>query len=149
MSEVVNIYMGADHAGFEVKGKLKDFLEEQGYHVTDLGVFNDDPADYPDISREVSEKVVEVPGSFGILLCGSGVGMCIVANKLNGIRAAFANTEDLADTARRHNNANVLTLGARNTDFELIKKIALKFMTTKFEADQERHVRRVEKIDQA
>ncbi|PIR55458.1 ribose 5-phosphate isomerase B [Candidatus Peregrinibacteria bacterium CG10_big_fil_rev_8_21_14_0_10_36_19] len=145
--EKVSVYMGADHAGFEVKGKLRDYLESEGYNVIDLGIFTDDPADYPDIAREVGEKVLEVKGSFGILLCGSGVGVCMAANHLKGIRAAFANTEDLADTSRRHNNANVLTLGARNTDFELIKKITIKFLTTAFEADQERHVRRVEKLD--
>jgi len=145
--EKVSIYMGADHAGFEVKGQLRDYLETEGYNVIDLGVFTNDPADYPDIAREVGEKVLEVKDSFGILLCGSGVGVCIAANKLKGIRAAFANTEDLADTSRRHNNANVLTIGARSTDFELIKKIANKFLTTSFEADQERHVRRVEKLD--
>lgn len=146
--EKVQIYLGADHAGYEVKNVLHKFLEENGFHATDLGVFTDDPADYPDIAREVAEKVVSVPGSFGLLVCGSGVGVCMAANKLKGARAAYANNEELAESARVHNDANILTVGARNTDLELIKKIALKFLGSKFEADQERRVRRVNKLNE-
>ena len=144
--EKIAIYLGGDHAGFEVKAKLKEFLESKGYHVIDLGTFSEDSIDYPDISREVGEKVVENKDSFGILLCGSGVGVCMAANKVRGIRAVSANNEELAEMSRKHNNANILTMGARMTSQEEMNKIALKFLTTAFEKDHERHVRRVKKL---
>lgn len=144
--EKSSIYLGADHAGFEAKQFLGAFLREQGYNVTDLGTFSADPFDYPDIAREVGEKVAHNPGSFGILICGSGVGVCIAANKIKGIRAAMANTVVLAEGARQHNDANVLTLGARDTAMDLMKEIALKFLMTAA-STEERHVRRVEKLN--
>ncbi len=144
--EKISVYLGGDHAAFEAKGKLKEFLEAEGYHVTDLGTFSEDSIDYPDIAREVGEKVLEHDGAFGILLCGSGVGVCMAANKVRGVRAALANTEELAEMSRKHNNANVLTMGARTTNQDDLNKIALKFLTTAFEKDHERHVRRVKKL---
>ena len=144
--EKIAVYLGGDHAGFEAKGKLKEFLETEGYHVTDLGTFSEDSIDYPDISREVGEKVIEHEDAFGILLCGSGVGVCMAANKVRGVRAALANNEELAEMSRKHNNANILTMGSRLTSQEDLNKIALKFLTTAFEKDHERHVRRVKKL---
>ena len=144
--EKIAVYLGGDHAAFEAKGKLKDFLEAEGYHAIDLGTFSKDSIDYPDISREVGEKVIEHKEAFGILLCGSGVGVCMAANKVRGVRAAFANNLELAEMARKHNNANILTMGARMSSPEDINKIALKFLTTAFEKDNERHVRRVKKL---
>jgi ribose 5-phosphate isomerase B len=140
------VYIGSDHAGFQIKEALKDYIVEQGYEVTDLGCFDETSCDYPDIAREVSEKVIERKDSFGVLICGTGIGMSISANKLKGVRAALCKTEEDAEMARRHNNANVLTVGARTTDLELIKKIVLKFLKTDFESGEERHVRRVEKM---
>ena len=116
--EKIAVYLGGDHAAFEAKGKLKDFLEAEGYHATDLGTFSEDSIDYPDISREVGEKVVENKDSFGILLCGSGVGVCMAANKVRGVRAASANNLELAEMARKHNNANVLSIPARFTSIK-------------------------------
>lgn len=140
------IYMGSDHAGFEAKNKLKKFLESKGYDITDLGSFTEKPSDYPDIAREVGEKVSEHKESFGIIICGTGIGVAMAANKVRGIRAAQANNEHYAEMARRHNDANILTMGGRTTDFEDMKKIAMKFLNTDFE-DKERHVRRVNKIE--
>lgn len=140
------VYLGGDHAGFAVKSQLDTFLRDKGFETIDLGVFNEDPADYPDIAREVGEKVFESPDSFGILICGSGVGISIAANKVKGVRAALCTDEGMAETARKHNDANVLSMGARHTDLEMMKKIAEKFVTTDFEKDEERHVRRVNKI---
>ena len=145
--EKTPIYIGSDHAGFDVKEDLKKFLEGEKFHITDLGCFSPDSCDYPDIAREVSEKVLEVENSFGILLCGTGIGMCMAANRLRGIRAAFVNNLEDAEMARKHNNANIVCMGARTTDFELIKQIVDKFLTTEFESDHERHVRRVMKMD--
>lgn len=141
------VYIGSDHAGFEAKAELKSFLGDEGYDMTDLGCFGPDSVDYPDIAREVGEKVLEKEGGFGILICGTGIGMSMAANKLRGIRAALATSEEMAEMTRRHNDANILAMGARITDLELMKKIALKFLKTDFESGEERHVRRVKKID--
>ena len=143
------VYIGSDHAGYKEKNLLKDFLEEQGYETTDLGCFSEGSVDYPDIAREVSEKVLERDGSFGILICGTGIGMAMAANKLDGIRAAVCREENDADMARKHNNANVLALGARVSDVDALKKITLKFLGTDFEGNHEggeRHKMRVDKM---
>jgi len=141
------IYLGSDHAGYKMKNILKDYLVEQGYEITDLGCFSEDSCDYPDIAREVGEKVIERADSNGILFCGTGIGMSIAVNKIKGVRAVLAHNEHYAEMGKRHNNANVLAMGARELDEEMVKKIAEKFLNTEFESDQERHVRRVQKID--
>lgn len=141
------VYIGADHAGYQAKTILKDFLTEEGYDVTDLGTFSEDAFDYPDIAREVAEKVVERKNGKGILICGTGIGMEMAANKLKGARAVNARDEEMAKLAREHNNANVLALGSRFLDNTQMQKIALIFLTTAFDETVERHVRRVKKID--
>lgn len=143
------IFIGSDHGGFKLKGEVKDHLESAGYHVTDLGCFSEDPCDYPDVAREVSEKVLEheKQGALGIVMCGSGIGVSIAANKLQGIRAALAVNEKMAEMSRRHNNANVLAMPGREVNAEDLKKIVDKFLSTDFEKDAERHVRRVEKLN--
>lgn len=142
------IYIGSDHAGFDMKGELNAYLEENGYDVVDLGSFTPEPVDYPDIAREVGEKVSENHGARGVLICGSGIGVAIAANKIQGIRATVAVNEEMAVSAREHNDINVVTLGARTTDLETAKKIVMAFLNTEFESTEERRVRRVEKIDQ-
>lgn len=141
------IFIGSDHAGFEAKSELKVYMETQGYEITDLGCFSEDPCDYSDIAREVGEKVQENNGSFGLLICGSGIGISIAANKLRGIRCALLYKAELAETARKHNNANVMALGARYTEMSDMKAVVDKFLSTEFEAVEERHVRRVEKLN--
>lgn len=143
----MNLYIGSDHAGYSMKNSLKEYLGGKGHDVVDLGAFSEDSVDYPDIAREVCEKVLENPGAFGVLICGTGIGMQMTANKLRGIRATVATSENMAEMARRHNDANVITLGGRTTDLELVKKIVDKFLATSFE-NEERHVRRVKKIDE-
>ena len=144
---MTSIYIGSDHAGLELKLKLKEHLQARNHHVVDLGVFKaEPPADYPDIAHEVAEKVRENPGSRGILVCGTGVGMCMAANKTLGIRAANPESEQTAEMARKHNDANMLCLGARILSEEKAKKLTDIFMETKFE-EEDRHVRRVKKID--
>lgn len=145
------IYIGSDHAGFANKNELREYLKETGREVTDLGVFNEESVDYPDIAREVAEKVLETPSSLGVLLCGTGIGMSMAANKLRGVRAALCNDENAAEMARRHNDANILAMGARTTETSMLKKILEKFLTTDFEGAQmegERHLRRVQKISE-
>ncbi|MDA1060825.1 MAG: ribose 5-phosphate isomerase B [bacterium] len=141
------VFIGSDHGGFNAKKELVPFLKESGFDVTDLGCFTDEPCDYPDVAREVAEKAMEHPEAFGILLCGSGIGVSIAANKVQGVRAALANSEELAELARKHNNANVLCLGARLTTVPDMKKIVIKFMNTGFENTEERHARRVQKLN--
>jgi len=142
------VFIGSDHAGYESKALLKPFIESLGFAVTDLGAFSENPIDYPDVAREVGEKIIEhaATGAKGVLICGTGIGMSMAANKLKGVRAALATDENLAEMARKHNDANIVTMGARTTDIDTMKKIVDKFLHTDFEA-AERHVRRVEKMD--
>ncbi len=147
----MQIYLGSDHAGFNLKKQIKEHLANQykgqeGYSILDLGVFTNDATDYPDIAREVCEKVVENEGAMGILICGSGIGMSIAANRLKGIRAVLANNEETAKLARAHNNANVLCMGERLTPYDLAQKITNAFLEGKFDAE-ERHIRRVGKLE--
>ncbi len=148
----MRLYIGSDHAGFQLKNQLKEALvgkklvNGEEISALDLGVFNNDPTDYPDIAREVGEKVRENGGAMGLLICGSGVGMCMAANKMKDIRAVLANNEITAKLARQHNNANVLCLGERLTGKDLALDILDTFLNTTFDAE-ERHQRRVEKIE--
>lgn len=149
----MQIYLGSDHAGFNLKKLLKDYLAEkykgdEDSTVLDLGVFTNDATDYPDIAREVCEKVIENKGSMGILICGSGVGMSISANRYPGIRAVLANNEITARMSREHNDANVLCMGERFTGTELAKSIVDAFLSGTFDKE-ERHARRIGKIETA
>lgn len=147
----MHIFLGSDHAGFNLKRDIKEYLEQkfegkEDYSVLDLGVFTNDSTDYPDIAREVCEKVLENEGALGILICGSGVGMSISANRRHNIRAVLAANEITARLARTHNNANVLCLGERFTGRDLALAIVDAFLEGEFDA-AERHVRRLEKIE--
>lgn len=147
----MQVFLGSDHAGVELKREIKDYLEqkfkaEEGHSVLDLGVFTNDATDYPDIAREVCEKVLENKEALGILICGSGIGMSIAANKHNGIRAVLAANELTARMGRAHNNANVLCMGGRFTGKDLAKSIVDAFLEASFD-DEERHVRRVNKME--
>lgn len=143
------VYIGSDHAGFEMKNQLKEHLQKENYNTIDLGVFSPESADYPDIAREVGEKILERRGSHaqGILLCGTGIGMAMAANKLKGVRAADCTSVEMAKMARKHNDANIVTIGARIIKLDLAEKIVDKFLTTDFEQNEERHVRRVKKME--
>src|SRR5262249_14055133 len=138
------IALGADHAGFELKEKLRGYLQQKGITVDDRGTKSSDSVDYPDYARLVSEDVINKKADFGILVCGSGIGMSIAANKVAGIRAVNAHDETEAHLAREHNNANVLTLGGRFLDESAAQKIIDKWLTTPFAGG--RHAQRVDKI---
>lgn len=133
-------YIASDHAGFDLK---QDLLRVTSGGV-DLGTHSKDSCDYPDFAHELSRKVLEKK-CFGVLICGSGVGVSIAANRHKGIRAALCFSEEIAELARKHNDANVLCLGARFLDSANALKIFQKFMMTDFEGG--RHLRRVTKID--
>lgn len=139
------IIIGSDHAGFELKEKIKEYLKELNYIVEDLGTNSAEPVDYPVYGKKVAEKVAKT-SSTGILVCGSGIGICITANKIKGARAALCYDEYTAETAKEHNNANILCLGARTASAKNYKKIIKTFLTTKFSKEQ-RHHKRVKQMD--
>ena len=138
------IALGADHAGFQIKERLKATLDELGFEYIDVGTFSTDSVDYPDFSQKVGEKIESGDAEKGILVCGSGIGVAIAANKMHGVRAAQAWNEETARLSRQHNNANVLTIGARVIPEIDIPKIVKAWLETDFEGG--RHAERVEKM---
>lgn len=138
------IAIGGDHAGFEYKGRLIQKLEASGYEVKDFGPYSDDSVDYPDYVHPLSLAVEKGEFELGIVICGSGNGVAITANKHQGIRAALCWNEELAALARQHNNANVLAIPARFVSHELAEKMTKTFLATDFEGG--RHQNRVSKI---
>ncbi len=142
----MKIALASDHAGFEEKEKIKQTLDDLNVSYEDMGTFSTDSVDYPDYARKVGEAVAKGEYESGLLVCGSGTGMAIAANKVPGIRAAVAWNEEIARLARQHNNANVLSLAARYNSDEENKKIVKAWFDASFEGG--RHERRVEKIEQ-
>ncbi|WP_075348930.1 ribose 5-phosphate isomerase B [Algoriphagus marinus] len=140
----LKIAIGGDHAGFEYKSRIVKKLESQGYVVKDFGPFSEASVDYPDYVHPLSNAIEKGEFDLGIVICGSGNGVAITANKHQGIRAALCWNEELAALARQHNNANVLALPARFISYELAEKLAEIFLTTDFEGG--RHQNRVNKI---
>jgi ribose 5-phosphate isomerase B len=138
------IALGSDHAGFEYKEKMISFLEGKGLRFTDHGAHNTNSVDYPDFAHPVAKDVAEGRAAFGVLICGSGNGVAITANKHANIRAALCWGEELAQLARLHNDANILCIPARFVSEDLAEKMLAVFMTTAFEGG--RHQKRVNKI---
>ena len=138
------IALGADHAGFELKEQIAEYLKENGYEVKDFGTYSTDSIDYPDPAYSTAKSVSEHSSDEGILICGTGIGMSMVANKLPGVRAALCNSVETAQLSKKHNNANLLCLGARVEHTDSVEKIVDEWLNTKFE--QGRHERRVDKI---
>lgn len=140
----MKVGIASDHAGFEEKELLIPYLEAEGYEVIDYGPDCDDRVDYPDFAEKVANALVQESIDRGILICGTGVGMAIAANKVKGIRAANALNAEFAKLAREHNDANIITLSGRFVDDATNKKIADAFLTTEFGGG--RHAERVQKI---
>ena len=138
------LIIGSDHAGFELKEGVKSLLEQLNIVVTDVGTNNADTVDYPDYGCRVAERVSSGEFAAGILLCGAGVGMTIVANKFPRVRAALCLDEYTAEMSRRHNDANVLILAGRRTDAAAMERIVKVWLSTEFEGG--RHQRRLDKI---
>ena len=138
------IAIGSDHAGYELKEKIKKHFEENNIKFIDFGTFSSDSCDYPIIAEKVGNSVSHKESEKGILICGAGIGMSIAANKIKGVRAALCYEPELAVLARKHNNANVLCMGGRFTNFEKAKEIVKVFLNTDFEG--ERHQKRVDLI---
>jgi len=136
--------LGSDHAGFELKEFLKKYLSEKGFEIIDFGTKSIDSVDYPDFAHPVAKAVNDKEFETGILICGSGNGVNIVANKYPNVRAALCWLEEIAELARKHNNANILSLPARYISFEESIKIVDLFLSTTFEGG--RHQTRIDKI---
>jgi ribose 5-phosphate isomerase B len=141
----MKIVIGSDHAGFECKEFVKEFLIKNGYSVEDKGTFSNSSVDYPDFAHLVAQSVSENSTYYGLLFCGSGNGVCISANKHRNIRAALAWNEEISRLARQHNNANILCLPARYIDNTSAINIVKTFLITPFEGG--RHQIRVSKIE--
>ncbi|MHB8896522.1 MAG: ribose 5-phosphate isomerase B [Candidatus Geothermincolia bacterium] len=143
------IAIGSDHAGFRLKEQLKGVLADMGYEVRDMGTHNEESCDYPDLALAVAESVSRGDAEKGVLVCGSGAGMAIAANKVPGIRAVACNEPYTAEFCRLHNDANVITMGARLIDLEDARNILEVFLGTEFAGKDEsgaRHAKRIEKI---
>ncbi|MBU3111542.1 ribose 5-phosphate isomerase B [Clostridium lacusfryxellense] len=140
----MKIALGSDHGGFDLKKEIIIYLESKNIQVTDFGTHTQESCDYPDYALKVAEEVASGNFELGIIVCGTGIGVSIVANKVPGIRAALCSDTFSAHATRQHNNANILTLGARVVGSGLALDIVEVFITSKFEGD--RHQKRIDKI---
>jgi len=140
----MKVAIGADHAGYELKEKVKKYLEKKGIETEDVGTFSKDSVDYPDYAFQVASQVSDKKVDFGVLVCKSGIGMSIAANKFKNVRAALCFSPEMAKLARSHNDANVLSLSQEFTKVDDAYKIIDTWLATNFEGG--RHERRVEKI---
>lgn len=139
------IVFGSDHAGLQLKNFLTSTISvDYDINIIDIGTFTENSCDYPDYAKDVCEAVLSVKDSLGILICGTGIGMCIAANKINGIRCANCCTEYMASMAKKHNNVNIISMGERTTSKNLALDIVKIFINTEFEAG--RHKRRIDKL---
>ena len=142
----MKIAIGSDHAGFKLKEEIKKFLKEKGIEVVDFGTHSEDRVDYPDYAIPLAESVARGEEDFGILICGTGIGMSIAANKVKGIRASLVSDVYSAHSAREHNNANILCMGGRVLGVELAKDITNAWLNASFMGG--RHERRINKISE-
>lgn len=140
----MRIALAADHAGFELKNALVAHLREEGHDVSDLGTHSKESVDYPDFGKALAEAVVSGAAEAGVLVCSSGIGISIAANRIHGARAAVVMNEDMAEFCRRHNDANILCLGQKYVTPDMAKKYLKIFLSTAFEGG--RHARRVGKM---
>ena len=140
----MKIVLGADHGGFELKEVLKKHLADKGYDLCDVGTYDTNSVDYPDIAKAAAEKITSGEYDWGVLVCGTGIGISIAANKVKGIRCALVTNEYSAEMTKRHNNANMIAFGGRVTGPDLAKSILDAYIAASFEGG--RHENRVNKI---
>ena len=140
----MKVVIGADHGGFELKEILKKHMMSKGFDVLDVGTHNTNSVDYPDIARAACEKIISEECEWGVLVCGTGIGISMAANKIKGIRCALVSNEYSAEMTKRHNNANVLAFGGRVTGCDLAKNILDAYINAEFEGG--RHKNRIDKI---
>jgi ribose 5-phosphate isomerase B len=140
------IIIGSDHGGYKLKEAIRKHLAERGEKVVDLGTHSEDSVDYPIYGKACAEAVASGKAERGIVVCGTGIGISIAANKVKGIRCGLCTSVEMAELTRRHNNANILALGGRTTDEELALQIVDTFLDTEFEGG--RHKRRTDMLDE-
>ena len=140
----MKIAIGSDHGGFKLKEIIKEYLINKGYSVSDLGCYSEESVDYPDYAEKVARAVANGEFDLGVLMCGTGIGISIAANKVKGIRAALCHDGLTARLAKQHNNANIICMGGRTTGVETAKDIIDNFLESEFEGG--RHLRRINKI---
>ncbi len=143
----MKIAIGNDHAAVDMKKKIVEMLEEEGYEVKNFGTDTEDSVDYPDYAEKVAHCVLDGDADTGIVICGTGIGISIAANKIHGIRCGLCKDVTDARLTREHNNANMLAMGARTTGLETAKDITRTFLTTEF-SNGENHKRRIKKLEQ-
>jgi ribose 5-phosphate isomerase B len=144
-SSIKKIAIASDHAGIDLKAALAKHLQALGFAVEDHGTNSTESVDYPDYAQKIAAEIIAQKAALGILICGSGVGMSIAANRFTGIRAALCHSEEIAKLAREHNDANILVLGARFLDLRTAQAITDIFLQTNFSGG--RHANRVSKLD--
>lgn len=140
----MKVVIGSDHAGYRQKENLKDYLKSKNIEVVDLGTNSEESVDYPEFGKKVGEAVTTQPFDFGVVVCGTGIGISIAANKVKGVRAALVYDTETARLAKEHNNANVIAIGGRTTSFDDARKIVDSYIDAKFE---ERHQKRLDLIN--
>ena len=143
----MKIFIGSDHAGWQAKQVLSQFLREQNHQVTDCGADSEESCDYPDYALQVAQAVGQGQAERGLLICGTGIGMAITANKVAGVRAALCTNEQMATLSRNHNNSNVLCLGSRILSSTEMEQITTVWLASDFQGG--RHQRRIDKISAA
>lgn len=141
----MKVAIASDHAGFKLKEALKAYLKSQRHETIDCGTGSEDSVDYPDLGKKVAGQVSSKAVDVGVLVCGSGIGMCMTANRYKGVRAVVINDEFDAEMSRRHNDANIACLGARKISEDAAKKLLTLWLKTPFEGG--RHEKRVRKIE--
>ena len=141
----MRVALASDHAGFELKEKIEAYLKEAGFKILDLGTNNEEPVDYPDFARAIGKALQQQEADRGILICGSGVGACVAANKMSTIRAGLCHDTYSAHQGVEHDDINVLCLGARVIGEELARELVSAFLAARF-TGEERHRRRLDKI---
>lgn len=143
---MLKIAVAGDHGGFELKEKVKEHLLTRGFEVEDLGTYSEDSVDYPAYGKACGEAVASGQADLGVVVCGTGIGISIAANKVKGIRCGLCTSVEMAHLTKQHNNANILALGGRTTEPELAVKIVDEWLDTEFEGG--RHQRRVDMLNQ-
>ena len=141
----MKIAIASDHGGFELKNKLVDYFKQEGVNIDDLGTYSADSVDYPDYADKMAEYILSKKAELGILICGTGVGISIAANRHKGIRAALLYNQFVAEMAKKHNNANVIVFGGRTMSFDEVVSYIKIFLNTSFEGG--RHQKRLDKLD--
>ena len=142
----MKIAIASDHGGFELKQKLMNHYAKQGINLADLGTHSQESCDYPDIAHKMTDAILNKSADMGILICGTGIGISIAANRVKGIRAAILYNEEVARLTREHNNANIAVFGGRMQSFDDVVKYFDIFRTTNF-SEENRHQRRIDELD--